>query len=444
MIPLKKWIIALLISVLAFGFLSLQGQSETTINFSQEELDYIANNPVLRMGVDPEFIPFEFLEDGSYKGIASDYVKIIENKTGLVFQLVPNLSWSQAYVEALNGNIDVLPAILKTPAREEDFLFSKMYYQVRRVIVSLSSNNEYRTINDLFGRTVAVQVGSSHYSYLLGFPQINISVYNTVQEALTAVSDGREVAFVGNLATSDYFIKSSGLTNLRFTALPWDQATGLHFAVQKDSPELISIINKVLDSVTAEERFAINARWVTVESFDSFDYQTLIRIIVGIILVIVLIGGISLFWIMRLSKEVQQRKKTQIELEMAKKIAEEANQVKSSFMARMSHEIRTPLNAITGMAYLLKKTDVSMTQRMYLERISQASTNMLSLINDILDYSKIEASKITLESISFSLDQVIHTLLSIMAVKFEDKGLNFRFTKDPAVPTYFFWRSQAD
>ncbi len=68
-------------------------------------------------------------------------------------------------------------------------------------------------------------------------------------------------------------------------------------------------------------------------------------------------------------------------------------------MARMSHEVRTPLNAINGMAYLIKKTEITPTQKMYVERIIQASNNMLSIINDILDFSKIEAGKVQLEKI---------------------------------------------
>ena len=435
---MKKWIISLLFIVATMTLSNIKGQAATTLSLTPLEQQYIEEHPVLTLGIDPEFLPFEFIDEDEYKGIASDYVKLIEERTGIDFQVVPDLTWAQAYFQALEGNIDVLPAVSKTAAREEFFLFSDMYYEIRRVIVTRNNNTEVRGITDLYGKTVAVQINSSHHTFLLEHPQINLSLYNTVGQALTAVSDGSEFAFVGNLATSDYMIKSTGLTNLRFSALPNDTPLGLHFAVQKNNLILQSILNKALASITTAEKVEIHARWVTVDTLDQTDYGPLLRVILGVLIFIVLAGGISAYWIVRLRKEIDMRKKTADELEKAKVVAEEANVVKSTFMARMSHEIRTPLNAITGMSYILKKTPVTMTQRMYIERITQASSNMLSLINDILDYSKIEVSKIELENISFSLDQVVHNLMSIMAVKLEDKGLGFRFQKDANIPTFFF------
>jgi CheY-like chemotaxis protein len=129
-------------------------------------------------------------------------------------------------------------------------------------------------------------------------------------------------------------------------------------------------------------------------------------------------------------------------VEKAKLEADKANEFKSSFLARMSHEIRTPLNAITGMSYLLKKTEISLTQSMYIDRISQAANNMLSIINDILDFSKIEAGKVELEIASFSMDQVIQNVVNIVSYKIDEQEIGFRLTKDPLVPNWFFGDSK--
>jgi signal transduction histidine kinase/CheY-like chemotaxis protein len=438
---MKKILYSFLLAFLLFPATAQPIKAKAAeIEWTTTEQNYIDSHQVITMGVDPEFVPFEFIEFGIYKGIAADYVKTVEDRTGIDFQVVSGLTWSQAYFQALEGDIDLLPAISKTPAREVDFAFSQMYYEVKRVIVTRDDHTEIKTISDLYGMEVAVQTGSSHDTYLDAYPQITQKHYDTVGEALTEVAGGSEVAFVGNLATSDYIIKSSGLTNLRFSIVPSNPAIGIHFAVLKGNEQLINIIDKVLNSMTTEERTTIHSRWVTVDTAPDNSAFLQVVSVTSIILGIAVLGAalVSIFWIRKLMGEVKRRKKTQLELEKAKTEAEEANQVKSTFMARMSHEIRTPLNAITGMSYLIKKSNnITMAQRMYADRITQASQTMLTLINDILDYSKIEASKLEIETVTFSLDQVVHNLMSITAVKIEDKGLGFRFFKDSSIPVWF-------
>ncbi len=129
-------------------------------------------------------------------------------------------------------------------------------------------------------------------------------------------------------------------------------------------------------------------------------------------------------------------------MEKAKLEADAANEFKSSFMARMSHEIRTPLNAITGMSYLLKKTELTLTQSMYVDRITQAASNMLNIINDILDFSKIEAGKVVLENTLFSMDHLIQDVVSIVSYKVDEQGIGFRISKDPNVPNWFIGDSK--
>jgi len=118
----------------------------------------------------------------------------------------------------------------------------------------------------------------------------------------------------------------------------------------------------------------------------------------------------------------------------AKELAEEASRAKSSFLANMSHEIRTPMNAIIGMSYLLAKTDMSARQREYIRKIQGSSQHLLSLINDILDYSKIEAGKLSIESIEFDLDKVLDNVASLIGEKATAKGLELVFDVDKAVP----------
>lgn len=112
------------------------------------------------------------------------------------------------------------------------------------------------------------------------------------------------------------------------------------------------------------------------------------------------------------------------DLEMA---ANHANESKSQFLANMSHEIRTPMNAIIGLSQLMYKTDLSAKQLDYNKKISKSAKALLGLINNILDYSKIEAGKMELEELEFDLDEILSNISSMLALKSEKKGIELLY-----------------
>ena len=353
-----------LLSVLFIPAAHAAESGETAaVELTPEEKAFIQDHPTIYLGVDPTFVPYEFIDsDGRYKGIAADYIALICEKTGLRMEVVQGLTWSEAYEKAVKREIDVLPCVAETAEREQYFLFSDTYFTFQRAVFLNEDTKGINKFEDLYGKTAAVQMNSSHHSYMKNYPDIRLNLYTTVEEALRAVSNGTETAFIGNLATSSYLAKSAGITNLKFFTIkadPNDKSQSLHFAVRKDWPELVSILNKALISITKEEKTEINNRWIGVEG--TIDYSYVMRIVGIAGAILLLIVAVSYFWIIRLRKEIAKRKKAQEELLAAKEDAEQANQVKSLFLARMSHEIRTPLSAIMGMSYLMKKTELSVT-----------------------------------------------------------------------------------
>lgn len=432
-------VLSLTTLLLSSTSLAAENSPAPQIQLTQKEQDFIRDHPVIRLGVDPTFVPYEFIDtDGQYKGIAADYIALICEKTGLNMEVKKGLTWTEAYEMAVQGQLDVLPCVGRTAERERHFLFSDTYFTFQRAIFINEDTKDIRSSEDLFGKTIAVQMNSSHHSYMTQFSEVKLSLYPTVEAALRAVSNGIEIAYVGNFATTSYLAKSLGVSNLKYIPIDVgadDLSQSLHFAVRKDWPELVSIINKALASITKQQRTQINNKWIDVEG--AVDYAYVLRVIGIAVLILAAVLLVSYFWILRLRKEIKKRREAQEEATLAKEEAVSANQVKSLFLARMSHEIRTPLNAILGMAYLMKKTDLTATQGMYLDKLSQASRNMLGTINDILDFSKIEAGKITIEKVPFDLDKILQRIISIASIKVEEQGIELSVNKDANVPSMF-------
>ncbi|HGV0237070.1 TPA: two-component sensor histidine kinase BarA [Klebsiella pneumoniae] len=135
-----------------------------------------------------------------------------------------------------------------------------------------------------------------------------------------------------------------------------------------------------------------------------------------------------------LRETLEQMEIQNVELDLAKKRAQEAARIKSEFLANMSHELRTPLNGVIGFTRLTLKTDLNATQRDHLTTIERSANNLLAIINDVLDFSKLEAGKLILESIPFLLRTSLDEVVTLLAHSAHDKGLELTLNIKNNVP----------
>ncbi|NAW69045.1 two-component sensor histidine kinase BarA [Vibrio sp. V27_P1S3P104] len=135
-----------------------------------------------------------------------------------------------------------------------------------------------------------------------------------------------------------------------------------------------------------------------------------------------------------LRETLEQLEIQNIELDIAKKRAQEAARVKSEFLANMSHELRTPLNGVIGFTRQMLKTQLTNSQADYLQTIEKSANNLLTIINDILDFSKLEAGKLALENIPFEFQETLEEVVNLQATSAHEKGLEITLKIDSKIP----------
>jgi len=138
-----------------------------------------------------------------------------------------------------------------------------------------------------------------------------------------------------------------------------------------------------------------------------------------------------------LRESLEQFEIQNVELDIAKRKAQEANKVKSEFLANMSHELRTPLNGVIGFTRQVLKTPLTVTQRDYLQTIERSSANLLAIINDILDFSKLDAGKMVIEKIPFSMREAVEETLTLLAPTSHKKNIELSLRVNPQLPDAF-------
>jgi signal transduction histidine kinase/AmiR/NasT family two-component response regulator len=364
------------------------------------------------VGIDPSFAPFEFLDQQrNYSGIAPDYLALIGAKTGLRFEPAKAVPYDEAQQKVQARELDLLPTLGWTAGREKNFLLSHRYIEFKLALVFRKDSNIGKP-GDLRGQRLAVQGETSNADFAVLSLGVELSPYSAEKDALLAVADGREAAMLGYLPTALYAIQELGLSNLDYITLDADNNNAFQMGVRNDWPELRDILNKALEAITPLEKAEIQSRWVRLD-----DGSTK-----WLLLILAVTIGVSLLIMAALQALVRQRTK---ELRKQTRLAMEASRSKSLFLARMSHEIRTPLNAIIGLSEVALRDNLSEQTRSNLEKILASGSNLLAIVNDILDISKIEAGNFEIKAKDFDVPSLINDVVQLNLVRIGSKNISF-------------------
>lgn len=392
------------------------------IDLTDAEKAWIEEHPIIRLGIDPEFAPFEFVEDGTYSGMTSDYIRLINERLGINMQIVEGLTWEEVIAQSKTGGIDVLPVVGLTKERQQYLSYTEPYLSFHRIILTRTNHPFINSLDDITHLRVAVQKDSSHDGFLQEESKIKPLTYDSLQEALMAVSNGEADAFVGNVASATYWVRKLNLANLKVAAPADREVISLHFAVRKDWPELVSIIQKGLDSIGVQQRRKISQKWMLLQYDPITDYTLILKTS----LIALAILGAVIAWGVTLKKMVIKR--TQ-ELKEALTQAKQANIAKSNFLNTVSHELRTPMNGIIGAAQLLDTPTLPDEQRReFVGIIHKSGNKLITLIEQMLDFSTLGTGKLILQDTPFNAYKLLKMSQEAHQEVAEEKNLSLNYT----------------
>lgn len=399
-----------------------------SISFTEEELAFIQQSGPLRVAVLKDRYPLLYEQDGATRGMILDCMDLVSQRTGLTFEYVYADTYQEQVDLVREGRADIIGAFRNgdTSAATEGLARTVSFATLDTVIL----RNKH-TIDTSEGLVMAIPEGRDIKT---SGSDDTIKYYKTYQDCMKAVSRGdadytrMPAAFIEDFYSRDYYASVSLVAD---TSL--QEELTLAVAVPVNVP-LYSVLSKALNNFSDEESTyilmnnSLNLREskITLKTLLYTNPIMVIGVCIGIILLISTL-------VILLNFNRTRARVMQLKLEKA----EETSRAKSDFLSRMSHEIRTPMNAIIGLTNLTRMTgSVTPDVDKNLVKIDSSAQFLLSLLNDVLDMSKIENQKMLIDNAPFDLKQMISQTESMFAVQAESRRLKLEIKFEVQQP-YF-------
>ena len=368
---------------------------------------------------------------GEFTGVITDYIQFAADCLGnqeLEFQLVGYDS-KEAELDALkSGEIDMIFHCDQNPNLAEEYHFACTNTTWTSNLMAVTNKQHFNENN--VNRIAVPQNKLSLKKYLaFYYPQWEIVDCDTQEDAARLVKDGQADCFVTGISSENKYSKKYS-----FYSVPLVNPVRSCFAVNSGNRSLLSILNKTIKAMPANmltsslAMHKSSARKVTLSDFIK-DNFFMVLLVSSIAVAVVLLTILMLLQKARKAeaaarKAASDTQELNAKLQVAVEKAESANRAKSTFLSNMSHDIRTPMNAIIGFTTLaISNIDDKDRVKDYLSKTLASSNHLLSLINDVLDMSRIESGKIHLEEVEVNLSDVLHDLKTIVSGQIYAKQL---------------------
>ena len=271
----------------------LQGRDETELFFTQEENDYLAKKGIIKLCVEPGWMPFEGIVDGKYVGMIAEYFDIIKAKSNLNIKIYPTKNWLESLDSIKQKRCDIIGSAVPTVNRLEYMNFTDAYMQSPLVLITDIKRSFVSDIAEIEDQKIGIVKGYASLETLKEkYPRMNIVEVTSIMDGLKKVECGELYGYIDNLSVTASNIQTEfyGILKVSARLNINDEFT---IGSRKDEPLLNDIFQKVIESIDNSEVRAIVNRWITVKESVTTDYIFLGKIFAAIFIGFVLIGMYS-------------------------------------------------------------------------------------------------------------------------------------------------------
>ena len=399
-----------------------EGKAVINYALNKEEKQWLdAHENTIRVGYLKDNLPFCGEENGKLTGILGTVLDTVQEKYEITIKAVPCSTGVEMNEALQSGEIDIAGPIIRDFYTQEQFqvVLTDAIFDITPVVIY--KGNEYS--NSL--STIAATETSLYSGLMVSllFQDAEIIQYDTQEECLEAVADGKVGATVIPSSKINLLNESPLTQSLSFAEMAKRQELGM-FTTRKNR-RAATIINKAI-----EQSSNILNGVVLAQNAVSEKEMTLQDVLAEYADLAIGVSFVVIFVLLLLVYSLSVSRKKQMEALKEAQNANAANIAKTTFLNHMSHDIRTPMNAIVGFTDIAMKKKPDKEVEDCLKKIRQSSEYLMTLINDVLDISRIESGKLEYKPVLVDLRDIVNTVLSIARGYTENRDLNFCVSRE--------------